>query len=132
MTAVLNARPERWWSTAGVGLLLPIALLITWQALGTAVGTPRTPLPVNIVKAAAAMIASGDLPAALLQSLGRVFGGFLLAATLAIPLGLLMGYSRSVERNLDPVVETFRPIAAIAILPLAILWPAPGRRLPSR
>jgi ABC-type nitrate/sulfonate/bicarbonate transport system permease component len=118
--------PERWWNSASIGLLLPIALLLMWQALGTAVGTPRTPLPVNIVKAAATMIASGDLPAALLQSLGRVFGGFLLAATLAIPLGLLMGYSRPLERNLDPVVETFRPIAAIAILPLAILWLGTG------
>mgnify|MGYP003694246539 CR=1 FL=1 len=37
-----------------------------------------------------------------------------------------MGYSRAVERNLDPVVETFRPIAAIAILPLAILWLGTG------
>ena len=86
MTTALDARAERWWSAAGVGLLLPIGLLITWQVLGTAAGTPRTPLPVNILKAAAAMIASGDLPAALLQSLGRVFGGFLLAAMLAIPL----------------------------------------------
>jgi len=126
MTTALDARAERWWSAAGVGLLLPIGLLITWQVLGTAAGTPRTPLPVNILKAAAAMIASGDLPAALLQSLGRVFGGFLLAAMLAIPLGLLMGYSRSAERNLDPLVETFRPIAAIAILPLAILWLGTG------
>jgi ABC-type nitrate/sulfonate/bicarbonate transport system permease component len=126
MMAVLNAHDERWWSTASIGLLLPIALLIAWQTLGTAVGTPRTPLPVNIVKAAAVMIVSGDLPAALLQSLGRVFGGFMLAAALAIPFGLLMGYSRSAERNLDPLVETFRPIAAIAILPLAILWLGTG------
>ena len=60
MTTALDARAERWWSAAGVGLLLPIGLLITWQVLGTAAGTPRTPLPVNILKAAAAMIASGD------------------------------------------------------------------------
>ena len=123
---VLAAREERWWSTVGVGILLPIALLVAWQTLGTAVATPRTPLPVDVAKAAAVMVASGDLPAALLQSLGRVFGGFLLAAALAIPLGLLMGYSRGAERNLDPLVETFRPVAAIAILPLAILWLGTG------
>ncbi len=57
-----------------------------------------------------------------MQSLGRVFGGFAVAALLAIPLGLAMGTSRAVERNVDPLVESFRPIAAIAILPLAILW----------
>ena len=61
-----------------------------------------------------------------MQSLGRVFAGFAVAAVLAIPLGLAMGSSRSVERNVDPLVESFRPIAAIAILPLAILWLGTG------
>ena len=37
-----------------------------------------------------------------------------------------MGWSRAVERNVDPLVETFRPIAAIAVLPLAILWLGTG------
>jgi ABC-type nitrate/sulfonate/bicarbonate transport system permease component len=68
------------------------------------------------------LIASGDLPAAIMQSLARVFGGFAIAAAVAIPLGLAMGSFRTIERNLDPLVESFRPIAAIAILPLAILW----------
>ena len=63
---------------------------------------------------------------AILQSLGRVFGGFAVAALLAVPLGLAMGTSRAIERNLDPLVESFRPIAAIAILPLAILWLGTG------
>ena len=126
MSAALDPRAERWWSVAGAGVLLPVALLIAGQALGSAAGTPRTPLPVNIVKAAVTMVTSGELPYAILQSLGRVFGGFLLAAAIAIPLGLLMGYSRSAERNIDPLVETFRPIAAIAVLPLAILWLGTG------
>jgi ABC-type nitrate/sulfonate/bicarbonate transport system permease component len=33
-----------------------------------------------------------------------------------------MGTFRTVERALDPLVESFRPIAPIALLPLAILW----------
>ena len=37
-----------------------------------------------------------------------------------------MGHVRAVERNVDPLVESFRPIAAIAILPLAILWLGTG------
>jgi len=55
-----------------------------------------------------------------------VFGGFAIAALLAVPLGLAMGTSRAIARNLDPLVESFRPIAAIAILPLAILWLGTG------
>ena len=105
-----------------LGMLLPLALLAIWQAFGMAQTNPRMPLPTRVAGAAVDLVASGELPAALLQSLVRVFAGFAIAAALAIPLGLAMGSFRAVERNLDPLVESFRPIAAIAILPLAILW----------
>jgi len=108
------------------GLALPVALLVVWQAWGVASASPRTPVPTHIVRAAIDLIGSGDLPLAIAQSLGRVFAGFAVAAVIAIPLGLAMGASRAVERNVDPVVESFRPIAAIAILPLAILWLGTG------
>jgi ABC-type nitrate/sulfonate/bicarbonate transport system permease component len=55
-----------------------------------------------------------------------VFSGFAVAALVAVPLGLAMGSMRRVERNLDPLIESFRPIAAIAVLPLAILWMGTG------
>ena len=122
MIAATAPQLDRWWWRAGAGVLLPIGLLVLWQLLGTTIGTVRTPLPTRIVEEGIKLIASGDLPLAILQSLGRVFGGFALAALIAIPLGLAMGYSRTVERNVDPLVESFRPVAAIAILPLAILW----------
>jgi len=119
VTATTSARWMR-------GIALPLALLAIWQAWGIAVGNPRTPVPTGVAAAAVELVASGDLPLAILQSLGRVFAGFALAAAAAIPLGLAMGSYRGVERNVDPVVESFRPIAAIAILPLAILWLGTG------
>jgi len=119
MTSSLQVRMLR-------GVLLPLTLLIVWQAWGSATGNPRTPVPTRVLGAAVELIASGDLPLALLISLGRVFAGFAIAAVLAIPLGLAMGAFRGVERNVDPLVESFRPIAAIAILPLAILWLGTG------
>jgi ABC-type nitrate/sulfonate/bicarbonate transport system permease component len=109
-----------------LGAILPLLLLAVWQAWGMAQSNARVPLPSRVLAAAADLIVNGDLPAALLQSLGRVFAGFAIAALLAIPLGLAMGCFRAVERNLDPLVESFRPIAAIAILPLAILWLGTG------
>jgi len=107
-------------------LMLPLTLVVVWQTWGMIAGNPRTPLPTRVVAAALHLLASGELPAALAQSLGRVFAGFAIAAVIAIPLGLAMGSSRGVERNVDPLVESFRPIAAIAILPLAILWLGTG------
>lgn len=110
------------WNRWAVGLALPLVLLAAWEAVGALSQSPRTPVPSKIITAAGTMIASGDLPLAILQSLGRVFAGFLVAAIIALPLGLAMGHVRAIERNVDPVVESFRPVAAIAILPLAILW----------
>ena len=108
------------------GFSLPIALLIAWQAAGLASHNVRMPVPTHVITAAVDLLRSGELPLAIVQSLSRVFAGFAVAAIIAIPLGLLMGSFRSVERNIDPLVESFRPIAAIAILPLAILWLGTG------
>ena len=105
-----------------LALVLPVGLLCMWQASGQLFGGARMPLPSRVVVEAVGLVSSGALPSAMIQSLGRVFAGFLLALAVAVPLGLLMGTIRGVERNLDPLVESFRPVAAIALLPMAILW----------
>jgi ABC-type nitrate/sulfonate/bicarbonate transport system permease component len=105
------------------GLALPLLLIALWQLWASQIPQPtHAPMPLRVVIAAYGLLASGDLPLAIIQSLGRVFAGFACAAAIAVPLGLAMGVLRAVERNLDPIVESFRPVAAIAILPLAILW----------
>ncbi|KRE14574.1 hypothetical protein ASE66_14540 [Bosea sp. Root483D1] len=105
-------------------LALPILLLLAWELIAS--GSPRAPRPSTVLQAAVAMIASGDLPTGLATSLLRVFLGFATASCLAVPLGIVMGSVAVVERNLDPLVESFRPIAAIALLPLIILWLGTG------
>lgn len=102
---------------------VPVGLIILWQ-LAVMVTAPgqRTPVPTQILATGWELISSGDLPLALLQSLGRVFLGFAWAVSLALVLGALMGTYRTIDRALDPLVESFRPIAPIALLPLAILW----------
>lgn len=105
------------------GLALPLLLVVLWQVWTGQLPQPtHAPMPLRVIVAAETLIASGDLPLAIIQSLGRVFAGFAVAAGIAVPLGLAMGGVRAIERNLDPIVESFRPVAAIAILPLAILW----------
>jgi ABC-type nitrate/sulfonate/bicarbonate transport system permease component len=79
-------------------------------------------MPTHVVAAAWDLIGSGDLPMALMQSFGRVLAGFAWAAAFALVLGALMGTYRAVDRSIDPLVESFRSIAPIALLPLAILW----------
>jgi NitT/TauT family transport system permease protein len=55
----------------------------------------------------------------------RVFIGFLIAAIIAVPLGLVMGRFRLVREFVFPVSEVLRPIPAIAWVPMSImLWPS--------
>lgn len=104
-------------------LIAPLLLILVWQAWASQLPVRhRVPTPARVLEAAYELIVTGQLPLALGQSLLRVIAGFVAAAVIALLLGLLMGYFRAVGRNVDPVVESFRPIAPIAFLPLAILW----------
>jgi len=105
-------------------LLVPALTLVVWEIAAS--GSARAPRPSTVMQTAVRMIANGDLLFGLATSLGRVFAGFALASAVAVPLGIAMGSIGALEKNLDPLVETFRPIAAIAILPLVILWLGTG------
>lgn len=104
-------------------LALPVLLVAIWQlwALGLPADT-RAPYPSKVLTTFGHLTASGDLPLALVQSLGRVLLGFACALVVGGVLGVLMGASRRLRENLDPIVESFRPVAPMAVLPIAILW----------
>ena len=56
----------------------------------------------------------------------RVFGGFLLAAVFAVPLGIAMGTWKTVEAFFEPFVSFCRYLPASAFIPLLILWAGLG------
>jgi NitT/TauT family transport system permease protein len=58
-----------------------------------------------------------DLPASAM----RVFAGFALATLIAVPLGVLMGRSTTINALFDPMINLFRPIPATAWVPLVAL-----------
>ena len=103
-------------------LTLPVLLIVLWQlwALALPTGSPA-PTPIKVVQTLGELLSKGDLVSATVQSLGRVLTGFSVASMLGIVLGLIMGSSQAVRENLDPIIESFRPIAPMAILPIAIL-----------
>jgi taurine transport system permease protein len=55
-------------------------------------------------------------------STARVFGAFMLACVIGIPLGLAMGMSPMMRGLFDPPIEFYRPIPPLAYLPLMIIW----------
>lgn len=56
----------------------------------------------------------------------RVVGGFVLAAALAVPLGVAMGAYKPVEAFFEPFVSFARYLPASAFIPLLILWAGIG------
>jgi NitT/TauT family transport system permease protein len=56
----------------------------------------------------------------------RVVGGFILAALVAVPLGILMGAFKPIEAFFEPFVSFARYLPASAFIPLLILWAGVG------
>ena len=59
-------------------------------------------------------------------TLFRVVGGFMLAAAVAVPLGIMMGAFKPVEAFFEPFISFARYLPASAFIPLLILWAGIG------
>lgn len=115
----------------GLGLVLPITILVLWQLVGQSPGMAGVvPTPVQVAYAwwdwIFAEPSMGLNPylgtwATNVQYSGmRVAQGFALAVVLGVPLGLAIGWSRTAALMLDPMVQGLRPIPITAWLPFSI------------
>jgi nitrate/nitrite transport system permease protein len=53
-------------------------------------------------------------------SLARVLSGYVLALLVAVPLGFVIGMSKTMMAALDPFIQVLRPISPLAWMPLAL------------
>jgi NitT/TauT family transport system permease protein len=97
-------------------------LLVAWQVAVNRHPGYILPGPWGVVGGIADLVRHGFLFKYIVASLFRVTWGFGLAAIIAIPLGLTIGWNRRSEMALNPLVQVFRPISPLAWIPLAILW----------
>ena len=56
----------------------------------------------------------------------RVVGGFIAAAIIAVPLGIVMGAYKPIEAFFEPFISFARYLPASAFIPLLILWAGVG------
>lgn len=98
-----------------------VGLLILWALLSA--GPWNVPIPSPVASLRALMrLDPAALGIDIALSCRRVALGFAAAAILAVPLGILAGYSRWIYNIAFPVIEVLRPIPPIAWIPLAILF----------
>ena len=67
------------------------------------------------------LIFSGQVVLHLWTTLRRFLEGYLLAAALAVTLGVILGYFRFAHGLFEIVIEFLRPMPSVAIIPVAIL-----------
>jgi ABC-type nitrate/sulfonate/bicarbonate transport system permease component len=104
---------------------------ILWSAL--AFLTPNKlllPSPLDVAAALHQTAVDGELFANAATSLVRLLVSVIAATCVAVPIGLLIGASRSWNDILDLPIELLRPIAGIAWIPLALFMFGIGHRLP--
>ena len=108
-----------------ISLILPIIIVIFWYLItdGLHLVNPYIlPGPIDVCTSAWDLIVSGKLLQNTIDSLIKVFGGLLLAAVVAIPLGILLGWYKTLEDLCSFVISILRPIPPIAWIPFSILW----------
>ncbi|MFN0303783.1 MAG: ABC transporter permease [Burkholderiales bacterium] len=84
------------------------------------------PLPWDVIERGIALFTqpfSGQtLQGHLAASIDRYVRGFVLAAAIGVPLGLMMGWYRWLDNIITPLFDSLRFIAPIAWVPFAALW----------
>lgn len=105
------------------GLILLFAFFFAWEVL------PRTGLVSSIffptfsetVITLINLVLSGEILLHAKASMERSIIGFGLAAIVAIPLGLLMGWYSRIEKYTDLLIQSLRNTSQFALLPLFIM-----------
>ena len=109
--------------------LMPVLLILVWQTisyLGMISGS-KLPSPVEILYGLKCLAFAGIPPGKLLHnhviySLFRVFLGYAIAVSIAVPLGLILGWSSGLRAVFNPLIEMLRPVPPLAWIPVSILW----------
>jgi NitT/TauT family transport system permease protein len=111
-----------------LGLAFFVVFFALWAVatLGGFVSKTFLADPITMVRSGWTLLAEQGFATDIGMTVWRVLGGFVLAALLALPLGVAMGAYKPVEAFFDPFVSFARYLPASAFIPLLILWAGIG------
>ena len=104
-------------------LWVPVMLIACWQLAAAAgwVSPLFAPAPSVLIRTAAGMISTGELPAHAAATLSRTAAGFLIGSAAGLGIGMLMGAVRRVFQSIDPIVSALNATPKLILLPLLFL-----------
>jgi NitT/TauT family transport system permease protein len=82
--------------------------------------------PLTMVSDGWDLLVKFDFSYDIVMTIWRVAGGFVLAAIVAVPLGVAMGAYKPIEAFFEPFVSFARYLPVSAFIPLLILWAGLG------
>jgi NitT/TauT family transport system permease protein len=118
-------RPKRVIETiraVALGAGFPLVLILLWDRAVAMTGTRLVPSPHAVAVMMYDFAFSATILTHVWKSMTRVYGGFFLAALIAIPLGLMIGRIKFLRQLLDPTINVLRPIPVTAWLPLSMIF----------
>jgi ABC-type nitrate/sulfonate/bicarbonate transport system permease component len=122
-------RTGRDWRDVAYPALVIVAALAAWQSASMAgwLRPIQFPPPSTLAKTLVALVTDGYPEGIVLGlhvavTVERILAGYLVAIALAIPLGLVIGRSPTLDALTDPVVAFGRSVATLSLLPLAVVW----------
>jgi NitT/TauT family transport system permease protein len=115
---------QRW--LLGIGFFVLFFAFWALATFGDWVSPTFLADPVTMVHEGYLLFTQYDFSLDIGMTVMRVLGGFILAAVLAVPLGIMMGSYKVVEAFVEPFVSFCRYLPASAFIPLLILWAGIG------
>jgi NitT/TauT family transport system permease protein len=97
-----------------------------WATFGGYVSKTFLADPITMVQDGWLLLTKFNFAHDIGMTIWRVVGGFVLAALVAVPLGILMGAYKPIEAFFEPFVSFARYLPASAFVPLLILWAGIG------
>ena len=100
-----------------------VLIVILWYAVPYSglVSPALVPAPHAVFARFLALI-QGRLPVDMLMSTQRVLLGVSIGVSLAVPVGFALGWYKSIRSFVDPVINFFRALPPIALIPLVIVY----------
>ncbi|MFJ4289181.1 ABC transporter permease [Cupriavidus sp. NPDC089707] len=125
LAPLVPVSPNKRWM---LGLSFFVLFFGVWAVVTLGGFVPRTFLadPLTMAKEGLILFTEHNFIGDIGMTVWRVVGGFVLAAVLAVPLGIFMGAYKAAEAFFEPFVSFCRYLPASAFIPLLILWAGIG------
>jgi NitT/TauT family transport system permease protein len=101
-----------------------IVVVLAWYAIAYSglVNPALVPTPHQVAAKFWELLTTARLPIDILMSTERVFVGVTLGIALAVPVGFVLGWYPRIRSFIDPLLNFFRALPPIALIPLVIVY----------